>query len=138
ENSTWNNPFAVLNREQEIKTNTLNMSAAVSYTIFDGLSLKLNSGYTKTDSKNLSKRPISAFDPAVQDSRSNEADHSETNRGSWIIEPQLTYVKALSKASFDMVFGATFQNSDSDYLQLRSRGYTQERFIGNLSAADQV
>ena len=138
ENSTWNNPFAVLNREQEIKTNTLNISAAVSYTIFDGLSLKLNSGYTKTDSKNLSKRPISAFDPAVQDSRSNEADHSETNRDSWIIEPQLTYVKVLSKANFDMVFGATFQNSNSDYLQLRSRGYTQERFIGNLSAADQV
>src|SRR5690606_33973523 len=129
ENSTWNNPFSELNRTQEINTNTLNVSAAVSYAIFDGLNLKLNSGYTKTDSKNLSKRPISAFDPASQvDSNSNEADHSETNRNSWIVEPQLTYAKTLSKANFDMVFGATLQKSNSDYLQLRSRGYTQERF----------
>src|SRR5690606_23463628 len=99
---------------------------------------KLNSGYTKTDSENLSKIPVSIYDPAIQESRSNEADHSETDRDSWIMEPQLSFVKSLSKANLDIVFGGTFQKSNSAYLQIRSRGYAQERFIGNLSAADQV
>ncbi|WP_268225123.1 SusC/RagA family TonB-linked outer membrane protein [Sinomicrobium oceani] len=136
--STWNNPFTVLNRTQEIKTNTLNVSSSVSYAVIDGLDIKVNAGYTKTDAKNLSKIPVSIYDPVTQGSRANEADHSETNRDSWIIEPQLSYTKRISKINLDIVLGGTFQKSNSDFLQMRSRGYSQERFIGDLSAADQV
>src|SRR5690606_15224048 len=102
ENSTWRNPFAVLNRVQEISTSTLNVSTSVSYVILDGLNIKVNTGYTNTDSENLSKIPVSIYDPAAQvGSSANEADHSETYRDSWIVEPQLSYVKTLSKANFE-------------------------------------
>ncbi|MGS2765016.1 SusC/RagA family TonB-linked outer membrane protein [Sinomicrobium sp. M5D2P9] len=138
ENSTWNNPLAGLKRSQRISTNNLIVNSSVSYEILRHLDVKINLGYTKQDIKEGQKDPVSSHDPAIQASRVNSFSQRTTNRDSWIIEPQLNYSLSRSQLDMDVLVGSTFQKSSNDILMISGHGYSDERFIGNLEAADRV
>ncbi|MDN6342160.1 MAG: SusC/RagA family TonB-linked outer membrane protein [Lactococcus lactis] len=138
EDSTWTNPFASLEKEQEVKAKNLITNMSLSYDFGQGLSFKTNLGYNFLISQELIKLPKTAYNPLYWPNVSANSTHSSTQRDSWIIEPQLDYNIELGHLGLDALAGFTFQNSSTNNLISVGQGYSHPSLIGNLEAADNV
>lgn len=135
-NSTWTNPLSALKKTDETKTQNLVANANLSYKLFEGLSAKLNAGFTDLHGDELIKLPISAYDPAmVTSSATGETFVGKNARKSWTIEPQLLYTKELQNSVLDVLVGSTFQKSSIESEQIHGLGYSSDVLLGNLKAA---
>lgn len=135
---TWSNPFANLNQTQEVNSNNLLANMSLTYALWKGLDIKANLGYSQLSSKELIKSPKTAYDPRYWNNLDATSNHSNIDRSSWIIEPQLTYHAQMGDWNVQALAGLTFQNSSDHSLLSTGTGYSNESLIGNLAAADAV
>lgn len=138
EGGTWTNPLSDLRKPQQIKSNNLIANTSLSYEVWEGLSVKTNLGFTKLDSKSISKNPISSSNPDYWDTMINYSNFNNTTRQSYIIEPQLLYTNKFGKLKLNALAGMTFQHAENNHVSGLGVGYTDENFIGNLAMADNV
>ncbi|QED37775.1 SusC/RagA family TonB-linked outer membrane protein [Antarcticibacterium arcticum] len=138
ENSTWNNPFAVLESNGKLNSNNLVTNVGLQYRLTKDLSLKANLGYTHLDSEENILLPIQLYNPAIWNFVVNRSQHSLVHRKSWIAEPQLNYTTSINENNIDALVGATFQQDDNSQLRLVGTGYSDRHLIGNLGAANAV
>lgn len=139
ENSTWQNPFAVMLQRTTENTNNLLGSANLSYEIMPGLHLKGNLGFNRQQLDQLTVVPFSSFNPAqVTDvnvqalRRSNTTGTNVINN--WIIEPQLSYQRNVWKGKLDMLIGATFQERKGIQNVISATGFANDQMIENIAA----
>ncbi len=107
-----------------------------SYKIYSGLSFKTSLGYTNNWSEEILKLPARSSSPA--DVQTNNSSHLNSNRKSWILEPQLNYEKDFGKLNLQSIMGATLQENSSSNSRFRANGYVSEALIGNLTAAETI
>ena len=138
EASTWDNPLAVLYRESDARVQQLIGSLTLSYTLGAGFTIKANTGYTHLNSKEVVKQPIRFYDPALWDNVEHRSLHLDTQRSSWIVEPQVVYSHSLGDFDIDGLLGTTFQQGKQYTLNTLATGYANAQLIGNLEAADIV
>lgn len=138
EENTWNNPFANLHQAQKVISNNLLTNLSMDYDIWRGLSAKINLGYSHLDSKELIKTPKIAYNPIYWENLDASSIHSNVERSSWIVEPQLSYGTNFGGMNIEVLVGLTLQNSSNTTLISTGLGYSQQSLIGNLAAADQV
>ncbi len=136
ENSTWTNPLAQLEGKYTNNTNNLIANAVLSYLLFEGFEVKINTGYNFTLFEDNNTVPNTVYNPAfgLQSSASQSYSHSG-NKKSLLIEPQLSWTKKGKKHTWHLLFGSTFQNQKNETLSLFGIGFADNRFIGNLNAA---
>lgn len=139
-NSTWpyNNPAAQLLQRFKTKTNTLVSNASIGYIILPGLEIKSNGGYTNTQTNEVVTIPFSSYDPVVWPSRQREARFGISNTNSWIIEPQITYLKKIAKGDFTLLAGATIQQNNIDAQRLDAAGFNTDLVMEDLKAATSI
>ena len=130
------NPLEGYYNDSKTITNALITNISLSYQLFDGFKVRSNLGYTYFNGEELWKRPSRSFHPF--DEQPNYSFHLNSNRKSWIIEPQLVYNKQIGRINLDAILGTTFQENSSDQLKFQGKGYASEIMIGNLAAADQI
>ena len=130
------NPLKGFFNRSHTETSSLISNMSLSYEIFHGLRLKSSFGYTSYASRELWKLPARSNSPAGE--QTNNSYHLNSNRISWIIEPQVNYETNFGKLNMDALVGATFQENTSEQLSLQGSGYSSEILIGNLAAADNV
>src|SRR5690606_11954355 len=76
------------------------------------------------------------FDPAFGiGSESTSAIHNTGKRTSWIVEPQLEYGLSLGNTSVTVLTGLSFQDRRTARLSQLALGFSNNRFIENISAA---
>lgn len=138
EDSTWDNPLAVLYKESDGRVHQLKSSLGLSYALGWGVTAKVNTGYTRLSSNEVIKQPIRATDPADWATAEHRSSHQQSTRGSWIVEPQLQYDKQIGDLEINALAGATFQQRMATSLSAIGTGYASEQLIGNLAAADMV
>ena len=136
EGSTFNNPLSNLVGGYRARTYDLVSSALLSYKLLDHLELRSNFGFTNLthheDTPNLS----TAQDPAWgYTSQQSSVTVSRNDRRSWIIEPQLNYVRGFGKAKLDVLLGTTFQSQDGSQTSIFARSFPSNSMVGNLAAA---
>lgn len=137
----WGNEVDLLNPLQgffnssKTHAKSLVTNINLTYQILKGLDLKANLGYTTYNGDEIIKRPQKSYADA---DRGNSSVHRQTNRDSWIIEPQIHYKVNSRESTFNLLMGLTLQDSDNKILALSGNGYVSEGLIGNLSAAEQV
>jgi TonB-linked SusC/RagA family outer membrane protein len=136
--SSWTNPVAILESDSENSTKTLVSNLNLEYKILPGFSLKSNFGYTTLYNDNINLLPIQISDPAIWNRVSNRSQHSQSNRESWSIEPQLNYSTDIGTHHLDLIIGTTFQRNSNHQVSLSATGYANRHLIGNLNAADAV
>lgn len=134
----WTNPFEGFFNSSTSKTNNLVTGLGASYEVFDGFRLKLNAGYTNLDSRELMKLPRRSYNPASWENIDHTSSHLQSNRNSWILEPQLLYQKEIGKVNLDALLGTTFQESEYEIKSFQGEGYVSESLIGNLGAANNL
>jgi TonB-linked SusC/RagA family outer membrane protein len=136
ENETWENPLRNLNAKFESKTNDLIASTLLSYEIAKGLTLKSSFGYTDLNTLETRIAPSSIYNPVYNVSSQRSAIYSNnTNRSSWIIEPQINWEKEFGSGKLGILIGSTFQDQTSNMLYQSASGFTSNSLIYNLAAA---
>ncbi|MCV9932874.1 SusC/RagA family TonB-linked outer membrane protein [Flavobacterium sp. LS1R47] len=139
ENSTWINPLGKLGSKFETKTNDLIANSVLSYELLPGLLLKSSLGYTDLSTHETRIIPSTTGDPALgNDSSISALFLNNTDRSSWIVEPQINWKKELGLGKMEILFGATFQNQITKRIEQSGSGFSSNSLIYNLAAAKTI
>ncbi|OMQ11509.1 SusC/RagA family TonB-linked outer membrane protein [[Flexibacter] sp. ATCC 35103] len=139
ENGTWQNPLRNLNAEYRSKTNDLIANTVLSYEIIDNLTVKGSFGFTDLHTIETRTVPSTIYNPIFNVSSDRSVIYqNNTDRSSWIIEPQINYERTLGKGKLDVLLGGTFQNQVTSTLYQLGAGFISNSLIYNLSAAKSV
>ncbi len=137
--STWNNPLAVYTLQTfERKTNNLVSNAVLSYTIIPGLDIKTSFGYTDMKLSDYTPFPLSIYPPEQRAYNSLYSEFANSTANSWIIEPQITYRRNISKGKLNLLFGGTRQQNQADETSLYGFGYSSAQLMQDIQAATTI
>ncbi|MCC9043583.1 SusC/RagA family TonB-linked outer membrane protein [Myroides sp. M-43] len=136
QNGTFYNPLAQLEVTYENKIETLILNSTLSYNLLPNTYLKLNTGFTTNNLNEWLLTPHTANDPQLGlTSEVSEASNSKNNFKSFIIEPQVNYLKTWNNHSLNILVGSTFQSNQNNQEALFGRNFNTNSSIKNLSAA---
>lgn len=138
EYSAWDNPMAGLYNTSKARSNTIVSNLELTYKFANSFLFKTNLGYNELTSNEIIKMPKRSYNPKNWEYVSHRSIHSESNRNSWIIEPQLAYQNNIGTGKLDALIGITFQHSENDRLLMNADGYVSESMIGNLASAEKT
>ncbi|MHA4811452.1 SusC/RagA family TonB-linked outer membrane protein [Flavitalea flava] len=131
--ASFKNPFALLLNSFDIKNNNLIASNTLSYTLLPGLFIKANIGYNKLENSHIQSAPKVAQNPS-----DNPVSYSyivSNQQSSWIVEPQLEYIRKTGIGKFDVLAGATWQNKSGSQVNSNAYNYSSDAFLGTLTGA---
>jgi len=139
ENGTWDNPLRNLAAKFESKTGDLVANAVLSYELFPSLFLKSSLGYTDLSTTETRIAPSTVYNPAYNISSSSSGLYlNNTNRNSWIIEPQINWDGKWSASKLGVLLGSTFQNQSTTRLFQSGNGFSSNSLIYNLASANSL
>ncbi|MBW2962914.1 SusC/RagA family TonB-linked outer membrane protein [Mesonia aestuariivivens] len=130
------NPLEGIFNSSTTQARNLITNLNLSYVLVDGLELKTNLGFTDYRSDELVKMPKRSYNPAGTPLHTSLT--TESQRKSWIIEPQLHYTKQWGKVNLQALVGGTFQENQYDTFSVQGNKYISEALIGNLGAAESL
>lgn len=133
-NATSGFPLAGLYQPYNSVSDNFNGNVAVQYTPIQRLHLKLTAGENLTVIDQLFEVPASA------QSNNSQAYMSVRNgkANTWIAEPQADYSFYLSKHSFNVLVGGTWQQNVAKSLTANGYGFTNDALLGNVSSAQTI
>ena len=136
ENSTWENPFRLVQGKYLAKTKGLYFNGLVSYKLIPNLELKSSFGYSDTRVEESSTAPHTIYNPSfLLTSAASTSMLNNSNQQSWTIEPQLNYQKTVGKGKLNLLVGTTFQENTAAQLAVFASGFSSNSLITNLAAA---
>lgn len=136
ENGTFDNPLAFLNGQYLSNTNNLIANLQLGYKLNQEWEVKTNFGYTDTRIRERRTIPTTVYNPfdvITNDMATLYLNNS--NRQSWIVEPQINWNKSWNNWKVNALVGATFQNDLAQQLVQSGSGFTSNALINNLAAA---
>lgn len=137
--STWANPLATtFATEFSNATRNLMTSMNVGYTIFSGLVISSNLGFTNLRSDLFQGYKMEYNPPEFRPYSQRLARFGKRDLSTWIIEPQLQYGKSVSKGRLDVLVGATIQKSSGNYFLVEASGQSNNELLRSLAAATLV
>jgi TonB-linked SusC/RagA family outer membrane protein len=137
ENGTWDNPLRNLAAKFESKTNDLLANTVLSYEIASGLVLKSNFGFTDLRHTESRISPSTIYNPSYGITSAYSGIYlNNTNRSSWIVEPQINWEKQIRKGKISILAGGTFQNQITTHLFQSGTGFSSNSLIYDLASAN--
>jgi TonB-linked SusC/RagA family outer membrane protein len=136
ENGTWDNPLRNLAAKFESKTNDLLANTVLSYEIASGLLLKSSFGFTDLRHTESRISPSTIYNPSYGITSAYSGIYlNNTNRTSWIVEPQVSWEKQIRKGKISVLAGGTFQNQITAHLFQSGTGFSSNSLIYDLASA---
>ncbi len=136
ENSTWTNPLNKLMRPFDSKAKTINLNTGVSYKVIKDVIIKTDVGYSTNRLDEIAVTPISSFNPTIQALVTGQANESNNDAETWIVEPQISYQKSIRNIhKINALIGGTYQKSVSEIRGLSASGFTSDALIKNIQFA---
>ncbi len=139
--STWlnqDNPLSDLYNTYENKTSNLVSNAVLSYKILPGLELRSNFGYTDLKGNEFTANPLIAVAPENRAGTQRGAGYSNSEINSWIIEPQASFKRNISKGTFEILVGTTISQNKTSFQQLTGSGYNSDNVLEDIKSATSV
>jgi TonB-linked SusC/RagA family outer membrane protein len=131
------NPMSFTVQKFASETNNLLGSANLRYEIVPGLSIKTDMSYRKTEMTEQSITPISSFRPSTPpQTGSVRIVNSEAK--SWTVEPQIDFNKNIKNWKISFLIGSSFQQRNQTRNETNASNYTNDDFLGILSAAPKL
>lgn len=132
----FTNPLTTLMKKYYAKTSNFIGNVVFRYTLFPGLNLKTNIGYTASDLDNRTTNPSSANNPA--NNPTSSATFSYNKASNYIVEPLAEYFFKLSEGKMTLLAGASWQHNTSNSKYFSGTNYSNEALLGSLTAAGTV
>jgi len=130
---TLDNPLTYLKNRYFIQNVNLNSSLNASYNILPDLKARISLGYNTFNSKEYFGAPKSSQNPIFEAQAS--AIFGVNDYKTWIVEPQIDYVKKIKKGDYSLLIGATLQRNINERTQTSGYGYISDDLIESISAA---
>ncbi len=134
ENSTWENPYAILERPYEGRTSNLITSLGLKYELLKGLNLKASLGFTDTQTKEFSSFPIDTWMPGYGITTGSSV-FSSNSITTWNVEPQIEYQRLISRGILSLLAGTTFLQNARKGEDIEASGFTSDAMLKNKMAA---
>lgn len=128
------NPLAQIQGKYQANTDNLLSNALLSYELLPGLNIKSSLGYNNISTKELNTTPQSTF-PPTNTSNNRAATYVNKWLSSWIIEPQITYLKQFNFGKIDALVGTSFQDSKNMVEGFKASGFANDSQLENSKAA---
>lgn len=139
EGSTWENPLALLAGSYRTKTYDFIANSLLGYTIVPGLDLKTSFGITNTQHDETRTQPSTLYDPAYEAGPEYSSLYvTTTNRRSWIVEPQVSWIHQWKYGKTEVLAGGTFQQQKGSNLLQEADGFASNSLIYNLASSFSV
>jgi len=141
EDNTFTNPIASLNGTYSAKTLQLNQNINVGYSFLNNWKLKINGGVSYWDLEEYMLSPNTMYNPAFPAGASSAKSTSvrnDTSFFSYTIEPQLSWSKSVNKNTFEVLAGASYQETISKSLAVRGTGFSSNALLNNIMAASVI
>lgn len=120
------------------KTYNLVSSLSMGYTIFPGFDLKSSFGFNYMQTNDFSPLPLIAVAPEIRATTVRGASFGDRNIKGWIIEPQATYSRTISKGKLDLLIGSTFQDKKANSGSIYGEGQLSDELLDDVQAASTV
>lgn len=130
------NPEAYLNRKSNSRTNNLIANTTIRYTLLPGLNLKTRLGYNQSSMKQVQLYPDKVFNPVTSTGSMTYFGNSELQ--SHIIEPQVDYSTKLGLGKFQVLAGATWQQSLKEGRFLMAEGFSSDELMEDINSATSI
>ncbi|HEY4208444.1 MAG TPA: SusC/RagA family TonB-linked outer membrane protein [Puia sp.] len=133
------NPYSYLIQHAEFKSENLLANGTLRYTILPGLNAKVSLGYNKISQSLNTYTPRAANNPNGPNAGQSSATYSSNYVESYIVEPQLDYVKELGKGKLSVTAGGTWQQSE--YVQpyyVSATGFSNDQLMSTWIAASTI
>ncbi|MDD7888136.1 SusC/RagA family TonB-linked outer membrane protein [Flavivirga sp. 57AJ16] len=127
------NPLAYTLQKYEAISTTLNANAVLSYKILPSVTLKNSIGYNFITTDENRIRPSTAVNPLDRTGADGTYLFGHRTFKSWILEPQLDYLKPIGKGTLNVLIGGSFQSQEQKSYNIRITGYENDDQIGTLS-----
>lgn len=127
------NPMSFLMKTYRLSNYNLISHLQLEYNFFHDLRLRSNFGYNSVNSQEYSGNPAASQNPLF--TRNASASFGAVKLSSWIIEPQLEYIKTMKEAKLNIIIGATFQENTNSSTSISGSGYTNDALIFSVSGA---
>jgi TonB-dependent starch-binding outer membrane protein SusC len=111
-------------------------SVQLSYKLFKGTTLRLNSGYNKFTSDEFSTIPKSSIDPLSSALASSKFGNGLSS--SWNVDPQLEFSKVIRKLQVNFLIGSSFQERTTKSTYISANNYTSDLLLNSIAAAGQL
>jgi TonB-linked SusC/RagA family outer membrane protein len=136
ENGTWENPLRLLASQYVSKTSDLLANGVLSYEIIPNLILRSSFGYTDLQHTESRINPSTIYNPSYgYTSAVSNIILNNTDRSSWIIEPQISWKKEIGGNRLEILLGGTFQEQNTTRLFQSGTGFSSNSLIYNLASA---
>ena len=132
-----NNPLSNALKSSSFKSDNLLANTTLRYTILPGLNAKVSLGYNKINQGFTLLSPLTSLNPNV--STQSSASYSSNYVESYIVEPQLDYIKAIAKGKLTVTAGGTWQQSE--YVQpysITATGFSNDNLMTSWIAASTI
>ncbi|HVY74893.1 MAG TPA: SusC/RagA family TonB-linked outer membrane protein [Puia sp.] len=130
------NPLAYARQTASNKTFNIITNALFRYTILRGLDIKLNAGINRIDLNSVLTYPKSAQDPATNPI--NHAQYADNANTTYIIEPQLEYNRNTAEGKLNVLFGGTYQYSNTYGTFIQGQNFSNDGLLQNLGSAGSI
>jgi len=129
------NPISYIYSTYTNKTSNLVSDAVFSYLILPELEIKTNFGYTNLQTNETVVNPQSSTAPQNRSFTPSFGVYGNNNSNSWIIEPQVTFKRMISKGKLEFLLGSTVEQNNSRGEQFTGIGFSSDVLISDPSAA---
>jgi TonB-dependent starch-binding outer membrane protein SusC len=136
--STWLNPLAYLYNKYKNSTNNLIANAMLSYQIIPGLDVKSSFGFTDMQTKEISLGSLNAELPENRPYIVRTTLFGNSEVKTWIMEPQLSYRKNISRGVLDLLLGTTIQQNSSTRSDVQGSGFSSDLVADDLKSAANI
>ncbi|WP_177230512.1 SusC/RagA family TonB-linked outer membrane protein [Chitinophaga sp. CF118] len=133
-----NNPYAAIRTSYSNKTFSLTSNLSLRYNILPGLDAKASIGYTRVETDQQQLNPKSAANPGNTFFLSSNL--LSTNRSQSLnFEPQLQYVRSISRGTLNVMAGATIMKTVAEMpFSVNAYNFSSDAYINNIALAGTV
>lgn len=130
------NPFADLYNRYQSQPDNLLGNLNISYELFRGLTIRSSFGFNSYQVRESLLKPKKALDPLFSATRM--ASFTNNQSKSWIVEPQLEYVRGIGRGTLQVLIGSTWQQNTTAYSQQNGQGYISDDLLKSIRSATTV
>jgi len=134
---SFENPLARAFEEYHSTTNNFIANSLVSYEPISGLTVKSSFGYNMLFGEEMLLRRSESFNPRFIGNFANSS-FLDKSINSYIIEPQISYVKTTRFGAIDLLLGSSFQETKTKVSGLDASGFNSNIQLANIQAASTV
>jgi TonB-linked SusC/RagA family outer membrane protein len=133
-----NNPLAPFKKTYQNKTTNLVSNILLSYQFLKGLEFKSSFGFNTLNSDQIILYPTTSFQPEDLISGRGYSSFSTNVNKSWIVEPQLTYNRSISRGQLNLLIGSTVQQSTNNGQAILGSDYVSDLLLNDVRSAPNV